>query len=146
MAQPLATTLVCDRCYKQKEDKVCDRCSRKGAPCIYSSSLPKGRPSLQRQAEESAANEAAGLRRSAEPELHEAQAQTQNRFHILDGRGLYKVLPLTRWPCGWLRAILLWIIPTGVLPSKTTPALSENAGAYRYSRPGYPPRIVLCLS
>lgn len=76
----------CDRCYKQKlrctrenvgEDKVCDRCSRKGVPCIYSSSLPKGRPSLQRQAEESAANEAAGLlRRSSESEIREAPAQT----------------------------------------------------------------------
>ncbi|ROW00107.1 hypothetical protein VSDG_03468 [Cytospora chrysosperma] len=83
MAQPQRQS--CDRCYKQKlrctrenvgEDKVCDRCSRKGVPCVYSSSLPKGRPSLQRQAEESAANEAAGLRRSSESELREAQAQT----------------------------------------------------------------------
>ena len=27
---------------------MCDRCSRKGTPCSYSSSLPKGRPSLYR--------------------------------------------------------------------------------------------------
>lgn len=83
MAQPQRQS--CDRCYKQKlrctrenvsEEKACDRCSRKGVPCVYSLSLPKGRPSLKRLADESAANEAAGLRRSSAPELREAQAQT----------------------------------------------------------------------
>jgi hypothetical protein len=52
----------CDRCHKQKlrctrENKgnggVCDRCLRRQAQCVYSFSLPKGRPSLYRLADES---------------------------------------------------------------------------------------------
>ncbi|KAF2444604.1 hypothetical protein P171DRAFT_520737 [Karstenula rhodostoma CBS 690.94] len=43
----------CDRCHRQKlrcirnkdNGDVCDRCLSKGAQCVFSSSLPKGRPS-----------------------------------------------------------------------------------------------------
>ncbi|KAI0469848.1 hypothetical protein GGR56DRAFT_661790 [Xylariaceae sp. FL0804] len=47
----------CDRCHDLKlrcvrsgnsDTTACDRCLRKQAPCVYSSSLPKGRPSLYR--------------------------------------------------------------------------------------------------
>ncbi|KAJ5124080.1 uncharacterized protein N7515_007905 [Penicillium bovifimosum] len=47
----------CDRCHGQKlrctrasndETGACIRCRRQGAQCIYSSSLPKGRPSMYR--------------------------------------------------------------------------------------------------
>ncbi|KER00904.1 hypothetical protein AUEXF2481DRAFT_25182 [Aureobasidium subglaciale EXF-2481] len=45
----------CDRCHKQKlrcnrssEDGACDRCSRSKSQCVYSSCLPKGRPSSNR--------------------------------------------------------------------------------------------------
>ncbi|KAI3331462.1 hypothetical protein HD806DRAFT_545902 [Xylariaceae sp. AK1471] len=47
----------CDRCHDQKlrctrsgnrKTGTCDRCLRKGSTCAYSSSLPKGRPSLYR--------------------------------------------------------------------------------------------------
>ncbi|CEJ81081.1 hypothetical protein VHEMI01230 [[Torrubiella] hemipterigena] len=47
----------CDRCHSQKvrctrsdncKTGDCDRCLRKGSQCVYSSSLPKGRPSLYR--------------------------------------------------------------------------------------------------
>lgn len=50
----------CDRCHGQKlrctrsanqQTGACERCLRKGALCIYSSSLPKGRPSLYRLSE-----------------------------------------------------------------------------------------------
>ena len=45
----------CDRCHGQKlrcirsdnsDTEVCNRCLRQGAQCVYSSSLPKGRPNL----------------------------------------------------------------------------------------------------
>ncbi|KAI0434076.1 hypothetical protein F5Y09DRAFT_297106 [Xylaria sp. FL1042] len=44
----------CDRCHSQKlrcpragnKLGACDRCLRKGVQCVYSSSLPKGRPSI----------------------------------------------------------------------------------------------------
>lgn len=48
----------CDRCHSQKvrctrsdssKTDDCDRCLRKGSQCVYSSSLPKGRPSLCRR-------------------------------------------------------------------------------------------------
>lgn len=51
----------CDRCHKQKlrctrnknnNSGVCDRCMSKRAQCVYSLSLPKGRPSLHRLAVE----------------------------------------------------------------------------------------------
>lgn len=51
----------CDRCYRQKlrcirnknsSGGVCDRCLSKQAQCVYSFSLPKGRPSLRRLNEE----------------------------------------------------------------------------------------------
>ena len=50
----------CDRCHKQKlrctrsknsEGGVCDRCLSKRTQCVYSFSLPKGRPSLHRPAD-----------------------------------------------------------------------------------------------
>lgn len=50
----------CDRCHGQKlrctrrdshKSGACERCLRKGAVCVYSSSLPKGRPSLYRLGE-----------------------------------------------------------------------------------------------
>lgn len=50
----------CDRCHGQKlrctrpdnrRTGACDRCLRKGTQCAYSSSLPKGRPSLYRPSE-----------------------------------------------------------------------------------------------
>ncbi|KAI9034881.1 Zn(II)2Cys6 transcription factor domain-containing protein [Aspergillus affinis] len=52
--------LSCDRCHSQKvrctrsesrKTGDCDRCLRKGAKCVYSSCLPKGRPSLYRATE-----------------------------------------------------------------------------------------------
>jgi len=57
----------CDRCHKQKlrcirnknqNGGVCDRCLSKRAQCVYSYSLPKGRPSLHRLADESNGNAA----------------------------------------------------------------------------------------
>jgi hypothetical protein len=48
----------CDRCHGQKlrcprpsngNSGACERCIRSKAPCVYSSSLPKGRPSSDRQ-------------------------------------------------------------------------------------------------
>jgi hypothetical protein len=48
----------CDRCHKQKlrclrptdgDGGACERCIRSKAQCVYSSSLPKGRPSSHRQ-------------------------------------------------------------------------------------------------
>ncbi|KAI0172763.1 hypothetical protein GGR52DRAFT_545984 [Hypoxylon sp. FL1284] len=50
----------CDRCHGQKlrctrldnrKTGSCERCLRSGTPCVYSSSLPKGRPSLYRLSE-----------------------------------------------------------------------------------------------
>ncbi|KAI1172031.1 hypothetical protein F4777DRAFT_23299 [Nemania sp. FL0916] len=50
----------CDRCHGQKlrciregsdETAPCNRCLRQAAECVYSSSLPKGRPSMYKQAE-----------------------------------------------------------------------------------------------
>ncbi|RYP17995.1 hypothetical protein DL765_004214 [Monosporascus sp. GIB2] len=50
----------CDRCHRKKQrctrpdnrnTGACDRCIRKGVLCAYSSSLPKGRPSLYRLSE-----------------------------------------------------------------------------------------------
>ncbi|KAI0439976.1 hypothetical protein F4803DRAFT_495037 [Xylaria telfairii] len=52
----------CDRCHGQKlrcirEDNSdaapCNRCLRQGAECVYSSSLPKGRPSMYKQTAQS---------------------------------------------------------------------------------------------
>ncbi|KAI0410293.1 hypothetical protein F5X98DRAFT_381969 [Xylaria grammica] len=51
----------CDRCHSQKlrcprpskKLGACDRCLRKGAQCVYSCSLPKGRPSVYKVAEKS---------------------------------------------------------------------------------------------
>lgn len=53
----------CDRCHKQKlrctragnnsNTGACDRCFRKHAQCVFSSSLPKGRPSMYRSADDS---------------------------------------------------------------------------------------------
>lgn len=66
MGQPLDVTAStprrqsCDRCHGQKlrctrpdsrKSGACERCLRKGARCVYSSSLPKGRPSLYRLSE-----------------------------------------------------------------------------------------------
>ncbi|KAF3766637.1 hypothetical protein M406DRAFT_327767 [Cryphonectria parasitica EP155] len=63
MGPPLNTTTTtprrqsCDRCHGQKlrcirpynrKSGTCERCLRKGVVCVYSSSLPKGRPSLYR--------------------------------------------------------------------------------------------------
>ncbi|KAL8754950.1 MAG: hypothetical protein Q9199_003989 [Rusavskia elegans] len=54
----------CDRCHGQKlrcirvgssEDDACNRCLRQGAHCVYSSSLPKGRPNMYRLADASIA-------------------------------------------------------------------------------------------
>lgn len=71
--QPVAATpgrerLSCDRCRIQKlrcprggsaDVKSCSRCQRRGAECIYSTPLPKGRPRANRPASMS--------RRGAEP-------------------------------------------------------------------------------
>ncbi|PYI00701.1 hypothetical protein BO78DRAFT_434227 [Aspergillus sclerotiicarbonarius CBS 121057] len=55
----------CDRCHGQKlrctragnsDTEPCIRCIRQGAECIYSSSLPKGRPSMYRLADSSSEN------------------------------------------------------------------------------------------
>lgn len=55
----------CNRCHGQKlrctrannsGTGACNRCLRQGAQCLYSSSLPKGRPSMYRLAEASPAN------------------------------------------------------------------------------------------
>lgn len=52
------TRQSCDRCHGQKlrcprpsngNSGACERCIRSKAQCVYSSSLPKGRPSLYRQ-------------------------------------------------------------------------------------------------
>ncbi|CAO1600136.1 hypothetical protein XANCAGTX0491_003839 [Xanthoria calcicola] len=54
----------CDRCHGQKlrcirvgtnESDACNRCLRQGATCVYSSSLPKGRPNMYRLADASIA-------------------------------------------------------------------------------------------
>ncbi|KAL9007839.1 MAG: hypothetical protein Q9173_006975 [Seirophora scorigena] len=54
----------CDRCHGQKlrciragdsEADACNRCLRQGAHCVYSSSLPKGRPNIYRIADPSTA-------------------------------------------------------------------------------------------
>ena len=54
----------CDRCYGQKlrctragngYTGACNRCIRQGVQCVYSSSLPKGRPSMYRLADTSTA-------------------------------------------------------------------------------------------
>ncbi|RYP42281.1 hypothetical protein DL767_000445 [Monosporascus sp. MG133] len=64
----------CNRCYGQKlrctrsdnrETGACDRCLRKGALCAYSSSLPKGRPSLYRTNEVPVGSKATGTNLNA---------------------------------------------------------------------------------
>lgn len=64
----------CDRCHGQKlrcirtgesETGACNRCIRQGAQCVYSSSLPKGRPSMYRLAETNNANAAAAAAAAA---------------------------------------------------------------------------------
>ena len=59
MPNPTPRRQSCDRCHGQKlrctrtsdsQTGVCDRCLRQGAQCVYSSSLPKGRPSVYRTA------------------------------------------------------------------------------------------------
>lgn len=66
----------CDRCHGQKlrctrpdnaRTGACDRCLRKGAQCAYSSSLPKGRPSLYRLSEVSVGSKGSGKSSSASP-------------------------------------------------------------------------------
>ncbi|KXX75967.1 putative transcriptional regulator LovE [Madurella mycetomatis] len=66
----------CDRCHGQKlrctrpdnaRTGACDRCLRKGAQCAYSSSLPKGRPSLYRLSEASVGSKGSGKSSSASP-------------------------------------------------------------------------------
>ncbi|KAL8923182.1 MAG: hypothetical protein Q9208_004745 [Pyrenodesmia sp. 3 TL-2023] len=68
-SNPPSTTskkrLSCDRCHGQKlrciraggasDSDACNRCLRQAAQCVYSSSLPKGRPNMYRVAESSAA-------------------------------------------------------------------------------------------
>ncbi|KAK4171884.1 hypothetical protein QBC36DRAFT_198313 [Triangularia setosa] len=58
---PLPRRQSCDRCHSMKlrctrtgnsETGACNRCLRSGAQCVYSSSLPKGRPSMYRPAGE----------------------------------------------------------------------------------------------
>ncbi|KAK0668425.1 hypothetical protein QBC41DRAFT_393925 [Cercophora samala] len=58
---PLPRRLSCDRCHYQKlrctrtgdsQTSTCNRCLRQNAQCVYSSSLPKGRPSMYRLANE----------------------------------------------------------------------------------------------
>ncbi|CAP65098.1 uncharacterized protein PODANS_5_6820 [Podospora anserina S mat+] len=58
---PLPRRLSCDRCHYQKlrctrtgdsQTSTCNRCIRQNAQCVYSSSLPKGRPSMYRLANE----------------------------------------------------------------------------------------------
>ena len=71
MPPPITTTSAplmrqsCDRCHKQKlrctragknsNTGACDRCFRKHAQCVFSSSLPKGRPSMYGSADDSTA-------------------------------------------------------------------------------------------
>jgi hypothetical protein len=66
----------CDRCHSQKvrctrpdnrKTGACDRCLRKGAQCVYSSCLPKGRPSLYRLNEVPTGPKAAGKPLTASP-------------------------------------------------------------------------------
>ena len=68
MPPPITTTSAplmrqsCDRCHKQKlrctrtgnngNTGACDRCFRKHAQCVFSSSLPKGRPSMYGSADD----------------------------------------------------------------------------------------------
>lgn len=56
----LPRRLSCDRCHGQKlrcprggngDNGACNRCLRQGARCVYSSSLPKGRPCMYRLAD-----------------------------------------------------------------------------------------------
>ncbi|KAK4199546.1 hypothetical protein QBC40DRAFT_227822 [Triangularia verruculosa] len=58
---PLPRRLSCDRCHYQKlrctragdnPTDPCNRCLRQNAQCVYSSSLPKGRPSMYRQSKD----------------------------------------------------------------------------------------------
>lgn len=69
MPPPITTTSAplmrqsCDRCHKQKlrctragnnsNTGACDRCFRKHTQCVFSSSLPKGRPSMYGSADDS---------------------------------------------------------------------------------------------
>ena len=69
MPPPIITTSAplmrqsCDRCHKQKlrctragnngNTGACDRCFRKHTQCVFSSSLPKGRPSMYGSADDS---------------------------------------------------------------------------------------------
>ena len=64
----------CDRCHGQKlrcsragddETAACIRCLRQGAQCVYSSSLPKGRPSMYRSAENATRNVSSPISPSA---------------------------------------------------------------------------------
>ena len=68
----------CDRCHKQKlrctragnnnnNTGACDRCSRKHAQCVFSSSLPKGRPSMYRSVDESTAPKNADVAKPPSP-------------------------------------------------------------------------------
>ncbi|KAK7981302.1 hypothetical protein PG988_003540 [Apiospora saccharicola] len=68
----------CDRCHSQKlrcarpgggERGACKRCVRQGAQCVYSFSLPKGRPSMYRSSEPREPREprAPSTRRSCSP-------------------------------------------------------------------------------
>ncbi|KAI4087022.1 MAG: hypothetical protein LQ344_007079 [Seirophora lacunosa] len=68
----------CDRCHGQKlrciragnsEADACNRCLRQGAHCVYSSSLPKGRPNIYRIADTSTAPSNPSATTPSAPEL-----------------------------------------------------------------------------
>ncbi|KAL8862227.1 MAG: hypothetical protein Q9178_001234 [Gyalolechia marmorata] len=69
----------CDRCHGQKlrciragttDADACNRCLRQGAQCVYSSSLPKGRPNMYRLADPSIAPSHQPVVAPVTPDLH----------------------------------------------------------------------------
>ncbi|GAB1314577.1 hypothetical protein MFIFM68171_04787 [Madurella fahalii] len=94
----------CDRCHGQKlrctrpdnaRTGACDRCLRKGAQCAYSSSLPKGRPSLYRLSEVSAGAKSSGKSSSASPT---PPATTPPAAEKTAGPPVFPITPITPAP------------------------------------------------
>lgn len=87
----------CDRCHGQKlrctrtgngDRDACNRCFRQGVQCVYSSSLPKGRPSMYRLADISSSKSRAVTPITSESRRqHSVSPHTQTAHANANGNG-----------------------------------------------------------
>lgn len=93
-ATPSKKRLSCDRCHGQKlrcirpslsDSNACNRCLRQGAQCVYSSSLPKGRPNTYRLSNASTATFTSSAVTPVSPRLrHRRRSNSQTTLAPTD--------------------------------------------------------------